>query len=245
MTFDTFITSIYKLHMNALRINHPLSSVLLGLIEKANLIENHFDDFQSQIELFEIKQKEIIASDEHMKEYRKYMVWKPKRKLLNNNIESMFDFQHKYYSSEIAFNRNINQSETEEEKEKNIKFAFKAYCDLLSTLIYEKISYMIRTQESNFDSRILEKNAFVFEDFYPFAKEDKSFYSNNKEVAKRLDEFLSNPIKIEDQDFNRLKMYEDFEKNQSRYSGKVRLYTLDNLEEPLMDMYKILQAISE
>lgn len=219
--FEKFMDHLYDLHLTASRTNDAeLKPLLLDLIDKVALIERNYDRVSGMSEkLRDIKSSsfsQVVLNNPMLLEYKKYIGFK--KTLLNiAEIDSMFDFNMKYLSLNINFKREISLCDDIVSKKEYKRSVLLAYKDIFRKLIFDKISNQIRRQDDNLDFEKVKENSFLFEDHYPFMKEHKDFFDNDKEVQDYLINFLSNPIELTNEQMVKLNNFYDFETNKSSY----------------------------
>jgi hypothetical protein len=251
MKFTDFMNLIYDIHLDAARSEKAeLKEKLLSVITNVSIVESNYGSIEDLANCLNKERSEqnqnMLLTQPMLLEYNKYKAFKPKLLSLSSiRIHSAFDFKMKYGSSEIKARISL-ESEKDEEKKKAAIESVTAGCKKITKdLLFQMIRHEIHIRNETMTVDKIKENNFIFKDFFPFFEENQNLFDVIPEIDKKMQEFLLNPIQLEDTEVKRLLNFYDFEYNSYKYENKRSSATTKEEDKKTIDILnKIIDNIS-
>jgi len=251
MKFTDFMNLIYNIHLDAARSEKfELKEKLLSVITNVSIVETNYDLIEDLAKcLNEERRKQnqnMLITQPMLLEYNKYKAWKPKLLSLSSiRIHSVFDFKMKYGYFEIQARKKIEAGKNKEEQKKEIEVVTVDCEKITKELLFQMIRHRIHTRNETMTIDKIKENSFIFKEFYPFFEESQNLFDIIPEIDKKLQEFLLNPIQLEDTEVKKLLNCYDFEYNSYKYENKVSSAATKEEDKKTIDILnKIIDNIS-
>lgn len=250
MKFTDFMNLIYQIHLEAARSEKSeLKEKLLSIITNVSIVESNYNSIEDLAKCLNEERnnqnQNILLTQPMLLEYNKYKAWKPKLLSLSSiRIHSVFDFKMKYGSSEIQARKSI-EAEKDKEKQKETIELVTAGCEKITKdLLFQMICHSIHIRKETMTVDKIKENSFIFKDFYPFFEKSQNLFDVIPEIDKKMQDFLSNPIQLEDTEIKRLLNFYDFEHNSSKYENKFSGTKIEEDKKIIDILNKIIDHIS-
>lgn len=251
MKFTDFMNLIYKIHLDAARSEKTeFKEKLLSVITNVSIVESNYGSIEDLAKCLNEERSEqnqnMLLTQPMLLEYNKYKAWKPKLLSLSSvRIHSAFDFKMKYGSSEIQARKSIEAEKDKEKQKDEIELVTAGCKKITKELIFQMIRHEIHTRNETMTVDKIKENNFIFKDFFPFFEENQNLFDVIPEIDKKMQDFLLNPIQLEDTEIKKLLNCYDFEYNSSKYENKLSGAATKEEDKKTIDILnKIIDNIS-